>query len=69
MKALAHYYKAKFLLLDVMDFSIKVITSRYIFLSNHASGCDITFCLATDSEQIWPQLQKQRCGKVSYKVF
>ena len=51
-KALAHFFEAKLLLLDVSDFSLKVSAISWSFplLSNCT---DAMIVGSTDSEQIW----------------
>lgn len=51
-KALAHYFEAKLLLLDVTDFSLKVSATSWSFplVSN---GTDDMIVGSADSEQVW----------------
>lgn len=64
-KALAHYYEAKLLLLDVTEFSIKVSTwnNCFLFAYKFLIAISSVVCLVTDSEQMWGL--QQRYGKIS----
>lgn len=51
-KALAHFFEAKMLLLDVLDFSLKVSATGWIF-PLFLDCTDDMIVGSTDSEQIW----------------